>query len=413
MFDLISFSVLLLFVINVVVFVNAHTKNKNKKYSLSSGVLFLISYIWVYLLKIDLNPNIDTIFSRFINRIQNTSINTQIIIFIILFLCTLIVTIKYMTQTKYEINPASIKESMDNLPMGLAYFEHSGFMILSNNIMDSLSRSITGDDLYDGNLLWKSILESSNLINDDINNPIIQVANGDTWSFKQKTFTSENISGRQIKAININSLNHIRQELKIKNKEFLEMNQRLLDYSENLSKVKIEEERLKIKSQLHNELGHAVLATRRLMSDNHNDGSIARIWKDITQSFLDGSSFKEKDEFENLYEAAKEIGIEFILLGEVPKNQNIKGLIIKASIESLNNAVKHGDASELILEITKEESMYIISFKNNGKLPNKVEFGGGLSSLQKYINDFGGKMKIEINDSFNLIIYLPDREEKR
>ncbi len=78
----------------------------------------------------------------------------------------------------------------------------------------------------------------------------------------------------------------------------MKMNSRLHQYSENLAHIKSKEERLATKTQLHNELGYILLATRRALANKELDKegqSILALWKKNIATLLTGrGGLKEK-----------------------------------------------------------------------------------------------------------------------
>ena len=107
---------------------------------------------------------------------------------------------------------------------------------------------------------------------------------------------------------------------------------------------------------------------------------------------------------------ANDIGVELSIEGLMPDDESVKDIILSATIEALNNAVRHADASKLSLIIKNNNYEYVVELINNGKSINKeIEEAGGLSSLRKQIEDFGGVMEITPTPIFTLKIILPNR----
>ena len=65
----------------------------------------------------------------------------------------------------------------------------------------------------------------------------------------------------------------------------------------------------------------------------------------------------------------------------------------------------------MILESLDDGEKYIFKFANNGrKPPQKINEGGGLSSVRKKAEQFGGSMKISTSEIFVLEITIPKSE---
>ena len=71
------------------------------------------------------------------------------------------------------------------------------------------------------------------------------------------------------------------------------------------------------------------------------------------------------------------------------------------------NAIKHGKADKIYVNISIQGDILEIIISNNGKLPDKVVYGNGLESILSDIKKFGGEMTISIEKEFKVCITLP------
>ncbi len=318
-------------------------------------------------------------------------------------------------RVKNSITRGSIKESMDNLPMGVCFCTPDGMVLLSNKSMNKLCFDILGRELQDGEYFWQQILQKRTDTPSDVEEngerPIVRLKNGETWSFSRSGVAFYRKKAVQLLAINITELDELRHQLKEKNEKSVLLNRHLHQYSENLADIKAKEERLATKSALHSELGHILLATRKALSDEKVaiepifDG-----WRAHVAALLEGVGLQEKNVFDELAVAARDIGIELRLYGELPSQPRLKDLITGATIEALNNAARHAKATKLELFIEETEEAYVISMKNDGTPPaENISEGGGLGALREKTENFGGEMKIKTRPVFELKLILPKR----
>ena len=136
------------------------------------------------------------------------------------------------------------------------------------------------------------------------------------------------------------------------------------------------------------------------------------LWKQNINVLLSGRGIKEKNAFEELIQSAYDIGIKLHLHGDLPQENNTRNLILTAAIEALNNAVRHGEATELNLIIKEKESGYIIELTNNGIIPEgEIVEGGGLSALRRKVEVQRGTMGIDIGPIFKLWIRISKGKE--
>lgn len=420
MLGIIPIMFLFLTLVNLYILVYAFTQSKRCKICHIALGFTLLTFIILYSLTMDISLVVNrNVLLIMIKKFQSLPVNIYIIIFFLILTGSINLLYKEKKSLKESITRASIKESIDNLPMGLCFSTKNGIVLLSNRSMNQLCHKITGSELQDGEFFWEKVMEKRRKFEDslEVNQQIhiLQLNNGETWSFFRNPIKVNNKDGVQITATNITELFGLRSQLKKKNLEFMKMNSRLHQYSENLSHIKSKEERLATKTQLHSELGYILLATRRALANKELDKegqSILALWKQNIAALLSGRGLKEKNVFEELLEAALDIGIEFKLKGKLPQESENKDLILKATIEALNNAVRHAGATELNLTIKEVEEEYTIELTNNGSSPEKeIIEGGGLSVLRERIEGRGGIMGIDIEPIFKLWIRFPRGRE--
>ena len=377
----------------------------------------LLTFAILNILKIDLGRLPDGAFTyKLAQTVQNLPQALHAFIIIILTIISARLLYKEYRYKQETITRSSIKESMDNLPMGLSFSTNNGLIILSNRVMNKLSHEITGRELRDAESFWQNILaQNQNKQNRnaaDKNEAIVKLKDGQTWTFATKEIWTDHKRGKQITAIDITALDQLKMQLEEKNVEFLKMNQRLREYSTNLASIKAKEERLATKAQLHSQLGFILLATRRSLTNGlyEEDGhSIKDLWRTNISILLSGTGLKEKDAFDELQQAAKDIGIALQLQGQIPTNSRIKDIALVAAIEALNNALRHADATTLLLAIEETPEEYQIELTNNGSLPEgEIIEGGGLSDLRRKVEGINGQIGIEIAPAFKLWIKIPN-----
>jgi signal transduction histidine kinase len=71
----------------------------------------------------------------------------------------------------------------------------------------------------------------------------------------------------------------------------------------------------------------------------------------------------------------------------------------------LTNAVRHGGAKQLWIDVEETTTEYIIRYTNDGIAHNSpIKEGGGLSTARRKIEAFGGRMHIQTGPRFMLTI---------
>lgn len=318
-----------------------------------------------------------------------------------------------------HITPASIKEGLDRLPAGLCYHNKDGVPKLINHRMDNLCRFITGEPLFDANEFWRK-LQKGEVLPDNIpqqtgENPIVTVMGNTTLSF---TKIEREIGGEklfEIRATDITQKFALSNKLRRSNNELRELNRRLQEYGENVYDITREREILTAKVNIHDMLGRAQLITKRYIENAKSDitkDELIGIWNGTLYLF-DGGFADAKDDIslDELYDAAKIMGIRLIIDGKVPKDKRLLRFIMSGARESLTNALHHAKASELRVRLNSKNFLFVIEFTNDGLQPTEeISEGGGLSSLRQTVEAAGGIMETDIYPNFALRLKIPSKE---
>lgn len=320
-----------------------------------------------------------------------------------------------------HITPASIKEGLDRLPAGLCYHNKDGVPKLINHRMDNLCRFITGEPLFDANEFWRK-LQKGEVLPDNIpqqtgENPIVTVMGNTTLSF---TKIEREIGGEklfEIRATDITQKFALSNKLRRSNNELRELNRRLQEYGENVYDITREREILTAKVNIHDMLGRAQLITKRYIENAESDitkDELIGIWNGTLYLF-DGGFADAKDDIslDELYDAAKIMGIRLVIDGKVPKDKRLLRFIMSGARESLTNALHHAKASVLRVRLNSKNSLFVIEFTNDGLQPTEeISEGGGLSSLRQAVEAAGGIMETDIYPNFALRLKIPSKEVK-
>ena len=306
---------------------------------------------------------------------------------------------------KNSITRSSVKESLDWLSTGLCFAYKNGMVMLVNHRMNDLSHTIFGRDLQNANAFWK------NLNDGETQAGIMRLSMGANPSFRLPdqtvwTFAREVIDGiTQLTAAETTRLNKLTEELKEKNAELSAMNYRLRKYGENVDELTREKERLETKVRIHRELGQALLMTRRYLQGetDHRQELLDVLNRNIAMLRLESESQKNDEPLDMLLKAARSAGIEVLITGQMPEQEDANRLFFEAATEALTNAVRHADAKSLHIAFSEDHNAYSVCFTNDGSKPqNKIVEGGGLGSLRQKTEQIGGTMEVLYQPEFVL-----------
>lgn len=197
--------------------------------------------------------------------------------------------------------------------------------------------------------------------------------------------------------------------------EVEQQNKLLTHYAAEIEKMTLLKERNRMSKELHDTLGHSFISL--IMSLDVSiallDNNTAEV-KDrlIRLRALAENNLNEmrsivheisEEEESNLIQQVEELVVSFRehtgtdvvlnLLGkEPPLLFEVRQTILRVIQESFTNALKHGKASQLRLELWFSESNVQLFIQNNGKPFDKLEYGFGLTTMKQRVEELGGNL---------------------
>ena len=341
-----------------------------------------------------------------------------LVVLLIIMIGVFVGSLTYLERIQKKIiTENSIKESTDDLPMGLCFAKKDGLTLLVNRKMYMLSLVIMGTALQNARHFWEMVTtgklpEGIQRVKEG-DEPVLLLQNGSVWTFSKQYVKIGRDEVVQVLAVDTTDLYNLRFELEEKNASLKEMNARLQEYSENVTELIREEEILATKVKIHADMGSALLATRYYLNNpqgKEQAEALIKAW-DYNVSLLYNEAKQEVQEnvFHHLNEAAAAVGVTIEVNGRIPKN-NIRAerLIVAAGRECLTNTVRHGAGDKVIIWIQENRLYYHVEYTNNGTVPEEsIKEGGGLMGLRRRVEDMGGNMQVISSPQFMLIINIP------
>ena len=310
-----------------------------------------------------------------------------------------------LRRSRRRLSPVSIKESCDHLPSALCFAWEKGRPCLKNLKMDELSHLLVGEALLNANTFWKEIEPQ----------PIATLPNGQTWSFARAEMQMDGRIVYQITGTNITEEARLQRELEKDNQRLKAMNRRLRQYGIDVQETTREQEILRAKTHIHDELGHALLQTRQFLSGAQGDAeTVCAAWRQNLRLLLGETEGEPPaDAFEQLLCAAKAIGVTIERRGDFPEDGTESAQLAEAAAhECLTNLVRHAGGTRLEIFGERADSVWKIHYQNDGDAPNgPITEGSGLTALRARVEAAGGEMEIAHAPRFELALILP--EERR
>ena len=311
-----------------------------------------------------------------------------------------------------------IKESFDNLPIAACFFDKNGVVRLINRRMLAIA-----------NWLQKGGIQSLAEMQSALQAPpasvccldarlrIYRFPDGTALRFAQEQITTKaGVRYTQITAADVTELIRKQNQLKAENAKLEKTNKRLKRLLAQMPEIIREEETLAMKLRVHDDIGHSILAARRVLLQHTDPEEIranAALWEQSISVLYRSSQITAQSEpLEAAKKRAKELGVSVLMTGNAPQRQWIRALSALAICECAANCVRHADGTELYVFFLQKPDCMEVALTNNGAAPKgKIIEGGGLSMLRQRIEEAGGKMEVWSSPRFQLMLSLPEQEE--
>jgi signal transduction histidine kinase len=214
-------------------------------------------------------------------------------------------------------------------------------------------------------------------------------------------------------------------------KELLDAHKTLKNYTEEVHRLSVVEERNRIARDLHDNLGHNMTALiMQLQMADH----FLKTDSPKSQEHLVNSIKTAKDSLGNIREVVETlrgaktslsldkalriladefsektgIEIELKLEGKITNNQEASNAMYHILQEGMTNAVRHGNATKIWVEIDCSDNSISFSIKDNGKGSDIINEGYGMKGIKERVKAFNGNVEFKSQNGFTItgIIYF-------
>ncbi len=307
-----------------------------------------------------------------------------------------------------ELTPMSVKECMDELPVGICFYWDGGLTKLTNLKMDSIAQRLTDSSLSDAESFRKTVFSSEEA-------PVLNFEDGTTYSFVHRKDDLDGKVIHELLAFDVTEEYRLTQELREKQRRARIINTRLKALNSTIQYIIMDKETLRIKMHIHDSLGKTLLMTRRYLAEPEKTdlNEVLSLWgRNIAMLKNEEREDWQEPHFVSFHHA-EAMGIEIKLRGELPEDDSLSYAVDSAITAHVTNVLRHAVGNVAYISCEKTADGYVMRFTNNGRKPESpVEEKGGLVNLRRLIESIGGSMEIISFPAFEMIIHLPEHVEE-
>lgn len=348
-----------------------------------------------------------------------------------LLVAGLLVTISLVqlrTLRERRITPDSVKAALDGLPDGACFSTTDGKMLLINAHMNELAHEAFGMAPTDERLLWERLCAGAcspgfavEPGEQDGAQPLL-AGNGHAWQFSRKQLQ---VDGRQVietLAADVSTEYALVRQLEERNARLREMNERLRSYGRDVARQTRAQEVLAAKIRVHDEVGRALVALRvyELQAPEERDRqALLAQWERVTRLLQSAEQTDERpDDWTLLAQAAHAVDVRLVVKGALPEDERLRALAVTVVHECLNNAVRHGEAHEVVVFSQVYDGVWELRVSNDGQTPEcPAEETGGLANVRAAVERAGGTLELSwaplVEARVRLLVGSVDGEDAR
>ena len=322
-------------------------------------------------------------------------------------------------ELRTSLSALSIKNAIDSLHTGVVFSEPNGFILLANEQMQRLMVILSGKVSRNCNHFYdtlKSADVKAGCKKTELEKQMVYLLpDGSAWMFTRTELLVKRKTFVQLTAADITERWELTADLQQQDERLRQRSEELSETIANLHILSREKEQQMAKMRAHDILGERLaLLLRTFSSERALDYDLLQ---SLSYGLIDELKTIKKEpspceQLDNMRQAFGSIGVEIELSGDLPKDIIKAKLFVDIAREAITNAVKHGFATKIHININESASTSSMRISNNGHPPSAtIKEGGGLSGMRKKAEPFDGVVSVNAFPRFVVTIDLPVIQE--
>ena len=317
-----------------------------------------------------------------------------------------------------HVTPDSVKDALDALPDAVCFSQTDGRPLLVNGRMDTLAHDVLETWVQDEGVLWEWLCAGELKDGYTVSNversrghALLVTPAGDAWEFRRSTIEQGGRDVVETVAVDVSDEYALARVLGQRNERLEQVNAQLRDYDSNLVRLVRSEEVLAAKIRVHDEIGRALAALRvyeASESEERDRDELIRLWHGIAellQAAGVSDSEPQAEPWALLEAAAQAVGVRLTLEGDLPDGGAARSATVAVAHECLNNAVRHGGAHEVRVQVSGTRQHPVVRITNDGTVPaGPVGETGGLADMRALVERANGTMEVAWTPRFEVTV---------
>ena len=335
-------------------------------------------------------------------------------LFVLLARGAVLCAARYKTVST-SLSALSVKNAVDTLPSGMLLCEPDGHIVLINKRMQRLMLTLTGAVQRDGVYFYMLLAQGAyrpGYEEGELDGKAVCLLPDETvWMFSKAETTVRRKTYVQISAVDVTQRWRLTQALKAQNSQLLQKSEEIKAAIASLDALSREKETQAAKMRAHDILGNRLALILRTLDKAQAPDS--ELLLSLAQGLLGelGAERLAPSPMEELARLQKTFGVIGVAVrheGTLPEDPEKSGLFVQIIQEGVTNAVRHGFATEILIQTWADKGVYHLEMTNNGHAPpGEITPGGGIGGMRRKVEPYGGTVSIAAIPCFTLFATLP------
>lgn len=308
----------------------------------------------------------------------------------------------------------SLVESLDKLPEGIAWTTTDYQMLYMNDAMRScLMKLGFATDLSNTADLWRK-LEWTALNHRERKDAVlpegirIHIDESETRLFVRDSTVIRKTACRRIYAIDVTEEERLNEKIEQINEELTVKNGELNASLAQLQEVAQNKALVDMQVRVHDTIGQRLSILHRYLESNDPNPEkleqVVSLLRDITAELDSHAMPTTQAELDSIRNAFSLIGVD-IITGELPDDPATAVGYTRIIREASTNAVKHGHAKRVTVDIIEDDKSRTLRVSNDGVAASEgIRFGTGLPGMNETAKSFGGTLTVTSYNPFTIVV---------
>lgn len=315
-----------------------------------------------------------------------------------------------------NISSLSLKEAVEQLPVGLLYADKKDRALISNPAMNQLLYHLNQYHVMDTRILWNNLSKVAVTWNTKVwktdENLLVRTPSESTWFFTKKDINTKNMNYKQILATDITEEDKLTRMLEERNQQMEALQRALEQATSNMDRLIQEKEIIRMKTQIHDVLGQRLTILGRLLEAELDTQVLAKVIQpmitDLGQMIRDPIETSPHFFLSSMAESYSLIGTTIHTMGQLPERRLVAVTFVEIIRECCTNALRHGQATNVYVKLKDVENHHCLEVRNDGTIPNNVLVeGGGITGMRSRVEALQGTLSILLQPQFVITVNVP------